>query len=86
MNTLEEIHDRYISPDGNPYLYGGLDSYIYPERFVGLANKFEYSKFASYDIADVAVLDVVKNFAESRQIVFVAAWTTENRIDVYIRR
>jgi hypothetical protein len=85
MNSLEEIHDHYLSSDGNPYLYGGFDSYIYPEKFVGLAEKFGYSKFASYDIADTSVLGTVRRFVDNREIVLVSAWTKEDRIDVYVR-
>lgn len=83
MNSLEEMHDRYIGSDGSPLLRGGFDSYIYPERFAGIAEKYGYPKYRSYDIADSSILSEVRRRLESRQTVIVAAWTKENRIDVY---
>lgn len=45
QRSLEEMHDRYIGNDSIPLLLGGLDSYIYQEKFAGIAKKVRrYSK------------------------------------------
>lgn len=84
QNSLEEMHDRYIGNDGTPLLLGGLDSYIYQEKFAGIAEQYRFPKYKSYDIADKAILNEVKHRLEDGQTVIVIAWTKENRIDVYV--
>jgi hypothetical protein len=83
-NSLEEMHDRYIGNNGVPLLLGGLDSYIYQEKFAGIAEQYRFPKYKSYDIADKAILNEVKQRLEDGQTVIVIAWTKENRIDVYV--
>lgn len=84
QGKLEELHDRYIGRDGTPLLLGGLDSYIYQEKFAGIAKQYGFPKYKSYDIADKSILDEVKLRLEGGQTVIVIAWTQENRIDVYV--
>lgn len=84
QSSLEEMHDRYIGNNGIPLLLGGLDSYIYQEKFAGIAEQYRFPKYRSYDIADRAVLNEVKYRLEAGQTVIVIAWTKENRIDVYV--
>jgi hypothetical protein len=83
-DSLEEMHDRYIGNGGIPLLLGGLDSYIYQEKFAGIAEQYRFPKYKSYDIADTAILNEVKHRLEDGQTVIVIAWTKENRIDVYV--
>jgi hypothetical protein len=84
QGKLEELHDRYIGNDGTPLLLGGLDSYIYQEKFAGIAKQYGFPKYKSYDIADKSILDEVKRRLEGGQTVIVIAWTKEDRMDVYV--
>jgi hypothetical protein len=84
QSSLEEMHDRYVGNNGIPLLLGGLDSYIYQEKFAGIAEQYRFPKYRSYDIADRTVLNEVKPRLEAGQTVIVIAWTKENRIDVYV--
>lgn len=84
QGKLEELHDRYIGRDGTPLLLGGLDSYIYQEKFAGIAKQYGFPKYKSYDLADKSILDEVKRRLEGGQTVIVIAWTQEDRMDVYV--
>lgn len=84
MNQLEAMHKRYRDSNGKNLLMGGLDSYIYPERFAELARKYNFAKYKSFGIDDESLLDEVRHYLENNKMVVIAAWGKEERVDMYL--
>lgn len=86
MDMLEKFSETYKDKDGHSLLVGGLHSYIYPEKFQGIAEKHHFRKHKSFHISDKSILDEVERHITDGRMVAVAAWTKEDRIDVWLER
>ena len=84
MDELERLSKQYLDRSGNSLLTGGLDSYIYTEKFAAMAEKYRFIKHKSFAIDDFSVTSEVKRYLDLGRMVIVAAWGKEEHIDVYI--
>lgn len=50
MARLEEFKNRYLDKDGHHLLIGGLDSYLTPDKYSALAEKYHFVKYKSFHI------------------------------------
>ncbi len=86
MGMLEKFSKTYKDNDGHSLLVGGLHSYIYPEKYQGIADKHQFEKYKSFHISDKSILDEVRKYISAGRMVAVAAWTKEDKIDVWLER
>src|ERR1017187_2196668 len=84
MNRLEELRKRHRDAEGVELLVGGRDSYIYPEKFVAIAQKHGFPKYKTFSADDEAVVSEVEGFLEMDTMVVVAAY--KETIDIYLER
>jgi hypothetical protein len=85
MDALEDLRTQYIDSSGDSLLTGGLDSYIYTEKFAAMAEKYHFRKDRTFAIDDFNVIAEVKRYLDMGQMVIVAAWGKEERVDVYVQ-
>lgn len=85
MDMLEKFKNKYQDSNGNSFLGGGYDSYIVPENFENFAKKHSFIKHKAFDISDEQILDEVKRYLQKRKMVVIAAWTKEERIDMWLQ-
>jgi len=86
MNTLDKFSKIYKNSDGVSLLVGGSESYIFPEKFQGLADKFHFERYKSFHISDRSILNEVKKYISTDRMVIVVAWTKQDKIDVWLQR
>ena len=84
MDMLEKIKKDYEDSDGNSLLLGGLDSYTSPEKIMNVAEKYNFIKYKTFNSSDKQIIDDVKQYLSQGRVVAIAAWTEENRIDMWI--
>ena len=85
MDDLERLRKQYMNSSGDSLLTGGLDSYIYTEKLAAMAEKYSFRKYKSFAIDNFDVIAEVKRYLDMGQMVIVAAWGKEERIDVYLQ-
>jgi hypothetical protein len=82
MDGLEKLRKRYHDDEGRELLTGGLDSWIYPEKFMGIAQKYGFVKHKTFKTRDDDLITEVEGFLKRNKMVIVAAW--EETADVYL--
>jgi len=82
MDGLERLRKRYHDDQGRELLTGGLDSWIYPEKYVDMAQKYGFAKHKTFDRCDETLLTEVEAFLKRNKMVIVAAW--EEKAEVYL--
>jgi hypothetical protein len=82
MDALEGLRKRYRDDEGRDLLTGGLDSWIYPEKYVAMAQKYGFAKHKTFSASDHSLITEVESFLKRNKIVVVAAW--EERVEVYL--
>src|ERR1051325_5177010 len=85
MDDLERLRKQYMNSSGDSLLTGGLDSYIYTEKLAAMAEKYSFRKYKSFAIDNFDVIAEVKRYLDMGQMVIVAAYGKEERIDVYLQ-
>ncbi len=82
MDALENLRKRYHDDEGRELLTGGLDSWIYPEKYVAMAQKYGFVKHRTFSARDDSLIAEVESFLQRNKMVIVAAW--EERAEVYL--
>jgi len=82
MDALEKLRKRYYDDEGRELLTGGLDSWIYPEKYVSMAQKYGFIKHKTFNARDDTLITEVEGFLKRNKMVIVAAW--EERAEVYL--
>lgn len=82
MDALENLRKRYHDDEGRELLTGGLDSWIYPDKYVAMAQKYGFIKHKTFSARDDSLIAEVESFLQRNKMVIVAAW--EERAEVYL--
>lgn len=82
MNGLEKLRKLYHDDEGRELLTGGRDSWIYPEKYVAMAQKYGFVKHRTFSARDTALVTEVEGFLKRNKMVVVAAW--EESAEVYL--
>lgn len=84
MKQLEGLKFESFAKDENGELFhGGYLSYVSPETMAILGRDLLDVTQKSFAIDDEEMLSEVRNSLEQHRMVVVAAWSKENRVDVY---
>ena len=84
MRRLEEIHNSFRDSDGHQLLLGGYDSYIYPEKILGVAVKANFSLYKSFQHDDENIISEIMTFINKDRVVAIVADTKTGIIEMYL--
>ena len=82
MDRLEKLRRLYHDDQGRELLTGGLDSWIYPEKYVGMAQKYQFLKHKTFSTRDDTLVTEVESYLKRNKMVIVAAW--KENAEVYV--